>query len=310
MTSSSEPVALDAPIPTPVKFGLIDLALLAMTAIWGVNAVIVKTTYVQIPPLVFMAARFMVAGALLLAVLWRTEHSLRVARKDWLLLIAAGMVGTGFYQPLFLTGLALTTASNTSLLIATSPAFVALLNWLLRREYLSVRGWIGIALTFGGVVLIIEGGHGFTFAAQSMVGDLLILIGSFLWASYAVLAAPLMMRYTPLRVTALTTSLGAAPLILLGLPAVATHDWQQVNAWGWGGLLYSAVFAIVIGYIIWNNGVKKIGGARTALYNNLIPVIGAISAALLLGEALTPLKVVGAVVIFAGLHLARTARGR
>lgn len=310
MTSSSKHATLDAPIPTPVKFGLIDLALLVMTAIWGVNAVIVKTTYVQIPPLVFMATRFMVAGALLLAVLWRTEHSLRIARKDWLLLSAAGMVGVGFYQPLFLTGLALTTASNTSLLIATSPAFVALLNWLLRRERLSARGWIGVALTFAGVVLIIEGGHGFTFDDRSMLGDLLILIGSFLWASYAVLAAPLMVRYTPLRVTALTTSIGAAPLMVLGLPAVAAHDWRQVNVVGWSGLLYSAIFAIVIGYIIWNNGVKKIGGARTALYNNLIPVIGALSAAFLLGEALTPLKIAGAVVIFAGLHLARTARVR
>lgn len=310
MTPSSKPAVRESPVPTPVKFGLIDLALLAMTVIWGVNAVIVKATYVQIPPLVFMSIRFMVAGALLLAVLWSTEHSLRVARKDWLLLIAAGMVGTGFYQPLFLSGLALTTASNTSLLIATSPAFVALLNRLLGREILSARGWVGIALTFAGVVLIIEGGHGFTMAAQSLLGDLLILVGSFLWASYAVLAAPLMVRYSPLKVTALTTSIGATPLIVLGLPAVAAHDWQQVDAWGWSGLLYSAVFAIVIGYIIWNNGVKKIGGARTALYNNLIPVVGAVSAAIFLNEALTPLKIAGAVVIFVGLHLARTARVR
>lgn len=310
MTSSSKSIALETPVPAPAKFGMIDLALLAMTVIWGVNAVIVKATYVQIPPLVFMAARFMVAGALLLAVLWGAEHNFRIARKDWLLLIAAGMVGTGFYQPLFLSGLALTTASNTSLLIATSPAFVALLNRLLGREILSVRGWAGIALTFAGVVLIIESGQGFSFAAQSLLGDLLILIGSFLWASYAVLAAPLMVRYSPLKVTALTTSIGATPLILLGLPAVIAHDWQQVNVWGWSGLLYSAVFAIVIGYIIWNNGVKKIGGARTALYNNLIPVVGAISAAIFLGETLTPLKIAGAVIIFAGLHLARTARVR
>lgn len=296
--------------PAPVKFGLIDLALLSMTAIWGVNAVIVKITYVQIPPLVFMSMRFVIAGALLLAVLWRAEQSLHIARKDWPLLIAAGMVGTGLYQPLFLTGLALTTASNTSLLIATSPAFVALLNWRFGREVLTARGWIGIALTFAGVFLIIEGGQGFVFSAQSLLGDALILLGSFLWASYAVLAAPLMVRYSPLRVTALTTTIGATPLILIGMPAVAAHDWQQVTLWGWSGLLYSAIFAIVVGYIIWNNGVKRIGGARTALYNNLIPVIGAISAAVLLGEALTPLKVAGAAVIFAGLHLARTARVR
>jgi drug/metabolite transporter (DMT)-like permease len=55
-------------------------------------------------------------------------------------------------------------------------------------------------------------------------------------------------------------------------------------------------------------GVKKIGGARTALYANLIPVVGTLAAALFLGEIITPLMVAGAIVIFAGLHLTRTAR--
>jgi drug/metabolite transporter (DMT)-like permease len=289
---------------------MIDLALLAMTVIWGMNAVIVKATYAQIPPMAFMALRFVIAGALLLAVLWRAEHSLRLPRREWMAFIVAGMVGTGFYQPLFLTGLSMTTASTTSLIIATSPAFVALINRMLGRELLPPRGWIGIVLTFIGVALIIQGGEGVALSSQALWGDLLVLIGSFLWALYAVLAAPLMVRYTPLRVTAMTTSLGAAPLIVVGAPTVAVLDWSQVNGWGWSGLIYSAVFAIVVGYIIWNNGVKKIGGARTALYNNLIPVVGAIGAAIFLGEALTPLKIAGAVVIFAGLHLARTARGR
>jgi drug/metabolite transporter (DMT)-like permease len=141
-----------------------------------------------------------------------------------------------------------------------------------------------------------------------LLGDLMILVGSFLWALYAVLAAPLMTRYSPLRVTALTTSIGAVPLILIGLPAVAAMNFDQVQASGWAGLLYSATFAIVIAYVIWNNGVKKIGGARTAFYSNLIPVVGTISAAFILGEVITPLKVVGAAVIFFGLYLARTSK--
>lgn len=301
-------IAVDSNRPVSASFGAIDLALLAMTVIWGMNAVIVKATYSQIPPLVFMSARFIIAGALLLTVLWGAERSLRVQRKDWMALIVAGMVGTGLYQPLFLSGLAMTTASTTALIIATSPAFVALINRMLGREILPLRGWIGIALTFVGVVLIIQGGEGVALTSQALWGDLLILVGSFLWAMYAVLAAPLMARYSPLRVTALTTSIGAAPLIVIGAPAVVMLDWEQVNVWGWSGLIYSAVFAIVIGYIIWNSGVKKIGGARTALYNNLIPVIGAVGAAIYLGEALTTLKIAGAIVIFAGLHLARTAR--
>ncbi|MCB0052056.1 MAG: EamA family transporter, partial [Caldilinea sp.] len=67
----------------PVKFGTIDLALIMMTVIWGMNAVIVKLTYTQIPPMAFMAVRFVIAGALLLIILRVTEGSLRVDRRDW-----------------------------------------------------------------------------------------------------------------------------------------------------------------------------------------------------------------------------------
>jgi drug/metabolite transporter (DMT)-like permease len=297
-----------APVAASSQFGAIDIALLMMTVIWGINAVVVKATYAQIPPMAFMAIRFMLAGTLLLAVAWIAERSLFIQRRHWGLLLAAAMVGTGLYQPLFLKGLSMTTASNTALILAASPAFVALLNRALGRELLSARGWVGIALAFVGIVLIVEGGGGLEVGSELFVGDVLILLGTFLWASYTVLAAPLMRTYSPLRVTTLTTAIGALPLILLGAPATAALQEHQVAAWGWAGLIFSAVFAIVVAYIIWNNGVKKIGGARTALYSNLVPVIGTIAAAVFLGEAITLLKVVGAAVIFFGLHLARTAK--
>ena len=166
--------------PVSANFGAIDLALLAMTVIWGMNAVIVKATYTQIPPLVFMAVRFVIAGSLLLFVLWRTEGALHLPRKDWGAMVVAGMVGTGLYQPLFLYGLALTTASTAALIIATSPAFVALINRMLGREMLPLRGWIGIITTFFGVVLLIQGGEGIVLTSQALWGDLLVLIGSFL----------------------------------------------------------------------------------------------------------------------------------
>jgi len=287
------------------RFGAIDVALLAMTVIWGLNAVVVKAIFVQIPPTVFMAVRFALAGALLLIVAYAVERSLAVRRRDLPVLVVAAMVGTGFYQPLFLYGLALTSASNAVLIIAISPVFVALINRMLGRETLAPRAWAGIGLALSGVVLIVEGGAGLHFVPSELWGDALVLASTFLWALYAVVTGPLVRVYTPLRVTALTTAIGALPLMLLGAPAVAAMDWAQVDGWGWSGLLYSAVFAIVVAYVIWNMGVQRIGGARTALYANLIPVVGAVAAAIFLNEPLTVLKVTGAAIIFAGLHLAR-----
>lgn len=295
---------------SPSQFGWIDLALLLMTVIWGLNAVVVKITFTQLPPLVFMAVRFAIAGALLLVVAYGVERSLAIQRRHLLLLVTAAMVGVGIYQPLFIFGLSLTSASNTVFIIAISPVFVALINRILGREVLSGRAWAGIGLALGGVLLIVEGGAGLHFAAQGLLGDALVLASSFLWSLYAVVAAPLMRFYSPLRVTALATAIGAVPLMILGAPATLATDWQQVDVLGWAGLLYSAVFAIVIAYVIWNMGVQRIGGARTALYSNLIPVVGAIAAAFLLDEPITPLKIAGAAIIFTGLHLARTATSK
>ena len=282
--------------------------MLLVAVIWGLNTVVIKATYTQIPIMAFMSLRFMLASVLLLLVAWKTEHSLFVQRRHWLLFIAAGMASTGLYQPLFLNGLSLTTASNTALIVAASPAFVALINRLLGRELLSGRGWLGIILAFGGIVLIVEGGGGLHLGSQHLLGDVLILVSTFLWACYVVMVAPLMKIYSPLRVTAVATAVGAILPTLLGLPAVMALPLDQVHWTGWAGVLYSALLAIVFSYIIWNMGVQKIGGSRTSLYANLIPVIGAAAAALFLGEAITPLKIAGAAIIFFGLHLARTAR--
>lgn len=308
MTQAATPPQQSIAAPEEARLGAIDAALLMIVIIWGLNAVIVKLTYAQFPPMAFMAIRFAVAGSLLLGVALLVERSVAIPRRDWLLVLAAAMVGTGIYQPLFLNGLARTTASNTSLIIAASPAFVALLNRLLGREILSRRGWLGIALAFAGILLIVESGGGLHLDSATLAGDLMILLGTILWATYTVLAGPLVHRYSPLRVTALTTAVGALPLMLLGMPAVQALDWSLVDWRGWSGLLFSAVFAIVVSYVVWNIGVKRIGGARTSLYSNLIPVVGTVAAAFLLGEAITPLKVVGAVVIFVGLQMARRAR--
>ena len=100
----------------------------------------------------------------------------------------------------------------------------------------------------------------------------------------------------------------AAPAAQSGAaPAVAAQDWSQVTATGWLGLAYSSALAIVVAYILWNFGVQRIGSARTAIYNNLTPVIATFGAAIFLGEPLTLFKIVGAVIIFVGLYLARTA---
>ena len=98
---------------------------------------------------------------------------------------------------------------------------------------------------------------------------------------------------------------GAVALGLVTLPKIRTTDFSTVDAWGWGGLFFSATFAIVIGYFIWNSGLNILGPARTAVYGNLSPVVAMLTGWAVLGERLSLPQFVGATLIIGGLLLAR-----
>jgi len=290
-----------------IGFGLIDLALVGMTWIWGFNFIVIKATLTEIAPLAFMAGRFVIAATLLvLIVKWR-QGGFDIPRADWRSVALLGIVGTTLYQPLFVSGIALTKASNSALILAATPAFIALLNRFRRGERLMLRGWVGIALSFLGIALIVVSSGDMTLNSSGLWGDALILAAAILWSLYSVLSAPLLQRHSSLSLTALSTLFGTIPLVLLSIPALAAQPWASVSPGGWVGLLYSGIFAIVVAYVIWNIGVQRIGGARTAMYNNLTPVVAALAAVVFLNETLTLLKIAGAVVIFIGLYFARTA---
>jgi drug/metabolite transporter (DMT)-like permease len=290
------------------KLDWIDLALIGMVTIWGVNAVVVRLTYAQIAPVAFMTLRFIIPAILFALILFFTDRSFTVSQCDWAWLAVAGFAGTTLYQPFFLFGLQFSDVSDAALIIATTPAFVAILNRALGREHLAPRGWLGIVIAFAGVAFSLSGNRDFGFNPEMLFGYLLVLLSNLSWATYVVLAAPLMQRHPPLRVTALSTILGAIPLVLFNAPALATQNWGGVDWHGWSGILFSSVLGVVVAFVIWNLAVQKIGAARTAIYQNLTPVIAMLTAVMLLGKEITLVKVIGTVIILFGVQLVRTAK--
>jgi drug/metabolite transporter (DMT)-like permease len=104
--------------------------------------------------------------------------------------------------------------------------------------------------------------------------------------------------------------IGTPPLILTSIPSLKKQNWGSVLLQGWLSLTYSFFFAVAIGYVIWYTGVSRIGGARTALYENLITVVAIAVAWILLYKRMTPLQVVDAAMVLFSLYLAgRTSKG-
>src|SRR5215208_4114682 len=169
---------------------LTDASLFLMALIWGVNFVVVKFATTVLPPLPFNAVRVSLAAVTLLLIAAMRSKPWPDRRRT-LGLLALGVLGNGIYQVFFINGLSLTRAGDASLLIAATPAFIALIGRIRATERIGGKGWIGILLSIGGIAFV-SGAAVLAQTSSSLRGDLLILCGSLSWAFYTVFLKPYM----------------------------------------------------------------------------------------------------------------------
>ena len=291
-------------IPGP---SVTDLLLVMMSLIWGINYTVVKYGTSVIAPLAYNGVRVTMAAVALLALVWWTKRPIP-SRRDTLTLLALGVLGNGIYQLLFIEGVSRTRAGDAALVLAASPAFIAIFGRLLGVERITGRGVVGILLSLAGMAFVVYGREMASDGSgqATLTGNALVLLGSVAWSLYTVLLKPRAEHLDILSISAFTMAGGAVVMIIAGLPAIAGTDWRTVSAATWGAMVYSGIFALVIAYLFWYRGVQVLGPTRTAMYSNLQPVIALGAAWALIGEVPTPWQALGAGTIIAGVVLTRT----
>jgi drug/metabolite transporter (DMT)-like permease len=221
-------------------------------------------------------------------------------------LLLLGVLGNGIYQFFFVEGISRTRASDAALVVAASPAFIAIIGRLRGVERASSRRVMGILLSIAGIALVVFATTRGNDGRSSLAGDLLVLAGSLSWATYTVLLKPYTEHVSGIQVSALTMAGGAVPLFLVATPAIVQANWRTVPMLGWAALFYSAIFALVIAYLFWYRGVRVIGPTRTAMYSNVQPIIAVVFAWVVLSETPTIWQGIGMACIMTGLLLTRT----
>lgn len=285
----------------------LDGWLLLMTFFWGSNFSVIKAALHEMPGPAFNGVRMVLAAALFLALIaWREGLVPRVReipRRDWPAILGLALVGHGVYQYLFLGGVARTSASNSALIFGCTPITVSLLSAWLGHERPGWLRWTGTALSLVGIYFVV--GQGARQGESSLTGDAMVAAAMLCWAIYTVGTRPMLERYSPVFITGLTMAIGTAvyaPGALLWLEGV---DLSGISVAAWLGIVYSAVFSLVAAYVIWYTAVQKLGGGRTSMYSNVVPLVAMATAAVALGEALTATKVLGALAVLSGVALTR-----
>ena len=287
------------------RFGTTDALLLLMALIWGVNFSVVKYATQQMTPLAFTGIRVALAAVVLLGVAYYRGGAFP-KRKDILSLIALGMLGNGFYQILFVEGVSRTKAGNAALLVAATPALIAIVSRARGIERVGWRVHAGIVLSLLGVGLVVLGSAAASNNDSTMLGVALVLAGTCCWTAFTVLLQPFARRLDAIQMSAFTMCGGSIPMIALAPYSLTATNWATVGFGAWLAILYASVLSMGLAYLFWYRGLKVLGPTRTAVYSNVQPVIALIVAWIFLSETPTVWQGVGTATIITGLFLTRS----
>jgi drug/metabolite transporter (DMT)-like permease len=288
------------------RVDLADGLLLLTVGIWGLNVTVVKLLLRDFQPLELSILRFLAAAAIFFLVVSIRERRMGLARRDWGPLAIAALFGITLNQVCFVYSLKFTTASNLSLLLASTPAWAALLVAGSRMESVGLRHWAGIAVSMLGVVAIVLFRPGGVRLNFNLLGDLLGVGVALTWAVYSVALRPLVRRNSVFKVSAWVLLLGTIALLPIGLPQTNPGQIAAMRPSTWGLFAYSMLAAIVLTNIFWYVGMRRLGPARGTLYANIQPFIGVLFAALLLRERVGPVQLLGGVLVIGGVLVSRS----
>ena len=289
-----------------IKKYFTDLTLIVVAIIWALNFSVVKISLAEFDPYSFNAIRFLLAFSLLYIATIKKGLSLKVKKEHFWALIGIGLVGNLLYQLLFIVGINLTKAANASVMLGTIPIWVALLSQFFTEEKLTLLKSIGVAFAFTGVAFIVVGGNNeLSFQSETFLGDIITILSAIVWAVYTIFSKKYLKFYNSTQFSAFMALIGFICLSIIGAPFLLKLDWASISPKAYGGALYSGLFSVGLAYLIWNNGIVKIGAVRTATYQNLVPVLGLLFGVIILGEVLTLFQYIGALSVIAGIVMAR-----
>ncbi|NJP05530.1 MAG: DMT family transporter [Chloroflexaceae bacterium] len=219
-------------------------------------------------------------------------------------LVLLGFIGITVYHIAISYGEVSVTAGAASLLISSVPLFTALLATFFLGERLRIWGWLGIAISFAGVLLIVLGEG---TALQFDPGALLVVIAAVCASLYFTFQKPYLQRYGALRFTAYAIWSGTCfllvflPGLLLELPTAPIDATLAI--------LYLGVFPSVIAYALWSEVLRHIPASVVASFLYLSPVLAIFIAWVWLNEIPSPLALIGGLIVLTGVILVNT-RGR
>lgn len=276
---------------------------LAFALMWSSAFTSARMIVLDAPPLTMLSLRFLLSGALGVGIAFALGQRWRLTQAQWRATIIFGICQNALYLGLNFVAMQTIEASLASIVASTMPLLVALAGWLFFRERLRPLGLFGLAAGFVGVTLImgarITGGVDLFGLALTVMGAMALAFAT-LTVRSASSGGNLLM------IVGLQMLVGS---LVLSVFAIGLEEWS-VN---WtprlvGAFVYTTLVPGLLATWVWFLLVGRIGAVRAATFHFLNPFFGVAIAAVILGEKLGALDVLGVVIVAAGILAVQLSR--
>ncbi|MEC0202927.1 DMT family transporter [Paenibacillus lautus] len=277
--------------------GSIYLAL--ASSIWGGMYVVVKIVVSVIPPLELVWLRYLVAIVALLMVGLITKQNWRIRKRDFILIVAIGVIGNAISIVAQEAGTMLSTAQMGAIITSSTPAFMVIFARLILKERMTLKQGLSIFLATVGVLLIICVGK---LEFSSKLGGIALLVAALTWALMSVLVKRVPSDYSQMVVITYSILVAIILLTPFVLPRLHKLDMTQLaHPTIWGGMLYLGIVSTAGGFLLWNRGLQLLNVSSGGLFFFFQPLVGTLLGWLLLGETIGIMFWVGAALILTGV---------
>ncbi len=272
---------------------------------WSSTYLAIRIGVENMPPLSMAAARFLLPGGVLYVATWRQTRR-RATGRQWLsavvigvLLMAGGNGGVTLGEQTVPSGIA-------SLLIATVPFWMVLIDAVKERRLVSPLVVTGLVVGFGGMLLLLRPSPGH---AVDPLGAAFVLGAGFVWAVGSIWSRTAPQAQPPLRAIGMSMLAGGVTLASL---AVATGELPRLHWTVSGGLaiLWLSVIGSLVGFSAYLYALRVLPAATVSTYAFVNPILAVLLGAVVLQEPVTPQTVGAMVVTVAGVALIVVARAR
>jgi drug/metabolite transporter (DMT)-like permease len=273
----------------------------------GSSVVFGKMIIMKFPVFLASGLRFAIASVIIWPIILIIEKRVpKISKKDWLIFFLMAFVGQFIFTVLMLIGLKYTLAMDAGIITSTTPAFMAVVSFLMLREKLNAGQITGVILATLGV-LVVNGVLLFPqqsdISGHNLPGNLLICGAVAGEALFLLLAKKLTSPVSDLCTTGILSALGLLMFFPFALYEGISFGMEKVALYDWLYILYFGAIYTVAAYIFWFRGVAKVSGGTASVFTAVMPLSATVLSAVILHENFTSTHALGIVLIVASIMI-------